>query len=121
MSTKQLLIIDNDECFVRVWSHILIQNGFEVTAIANITEVETYLRTSIPDAIICDINIPGLEITKFCEFLKSSSRTQHVPVIFLSVVGDIRVRSLVVHNSENIYWLNKPFSRQELMEVLAKL
>jgi DNA-binding response OmpR family regulator len=117
MRARHLLVIDDDECFTRIWGHILTQAGFSVTAVPNVSEAKAYLQQHTPDVILCDVNIPELDDHTFYTYLKASSRTRNIPVVMVGALGDEPKRTLSRKCGAKGY-LEKPFSREQLMMVL---
>ncbi|MFQ5865350.1 MAG: response regulator [bacterium] len=120
MLSKRVLVIDDDVCFVRVWEYILTQEGFLVSAVANVREAKLYLKERTPDVILCDVNLPELDDTNFYRYLRTSPRTRNIPVVMLGALGDEKRRTLSKKCGARGF-LEKPFSREQLMEVLHKV
>jgi two-component system phosphate regulon response regulator PhoB len=119
MSPYRLLVIDDDESFLRVWGYILTQAGFSVTAVPNVEEAKAHLDTHTPDLIVCDVNLPGMDGVAFCEHLKKSPRTRNIPVVMISAYGDLAKRRMSQICGAKGY-LEKPFCRCELFAVLSE-
>lgn len=120
MSNRSLLIIDDDESFSRVWGHILGQAGFEVTIVPDATRAREHLESHKPDAILCDVNLPGVDGFSFCQHLKVSPHTRDIPVILTSAFGDEIKRQMSQECSAKGY-LEKPFCRRDLFAVLRQV
>ena len=78
-----------------------------------------FARTTLPDFIICDINLAGQSGLKLCERIKEDPALENVPIMFLSgaQIPDIIRRS---HAVGGTYYLRKPFDPDVLIELVDK-
>jgi two-component system, sensor histidine kinase and response regulator len=75
-------------------------------------------KEEIPDLIICDIRMPKPDGYEVLSQLRNHVSTQKIPFIFLSAKAAKEDRHLGINLGANDY-LTKPFTRQELLSVLA--
>ncbi|MFB2937774.1 response regulator [Aerosakkonemataceae cyanobacterium BLCC-F154] len=112
-----ILIIDDSPTNLVLLSEVLQESGFTVwiardgeTAISKVTE-------ELPDLILLDVLMPGLDGFEICQRLKSNPVTNEVPVIFMTALSD-PVDKVKGMNLGAVDYITKPF-RQE--EVLARV
>jgi sigma-B regulation protein RsbU (phosphoserine phosphatase) len=80
----------------------------------------TALRTAermLPDLVLLDIVMPGLDGYEVCRRLRASPRTREIPVMFLSALEDVKDKAKGFEAGGNDY-LVKPF---EILEVQARV
>jgi sigma-B regulation protein RsbU (phosphoserine phosphatase) len=78
------------------------------------------LRTAeklLPDLVLLDIMMPGLDGYEVCRQLRASPRTRDIPVMFLSSLEDVQNKAKGFEAGGNDY-LVKPF---EILEVKARV
>lgn len=90
MSTKCILLIDDEETIQEVvqvgleletdWEVLTASSGLEGIAIA---------KTKLPDAILLDVMMPDMDGIATFSKLKANSKTQSIPVIFLTAKTQI--------------------------------
>lgn len=106
-----LIVEDHDE--VREYIFESIQNQYKVIQASNGTEGFTRAEEFIPDLIISDIMMPEMDGCEFCQKVKSSEKTSHIPVILLTAKADVNDRITGLETGADDYLL-KPFNAEEL-------
>jgi CheY-like chemotaxis protein len=120
---KKILIIDDEPQILLVVSMRLKVNGYAVvTALSGELGLEK-AGTELPDLILLDHILPGMNGWEVLEHLKNDPLTKHIPVVlFTANVQEIKVGEAQTRGAEDC--LFKPFSPQELLakvgEVLGK-
>ncbi|QEK51725.1 response regulator [Pedobacter aquae] len=109
---KLLIAEDNDE--VRGLIADTLRDEYEIVEFTNGQLALDYMQEEIPDLIISDIMMPGLDGLQLCEKAKSSESTSHIPFILLTA------RASVAHQVDGLSigadaYISKPFSLQILL------
>lgn len=87
MKKNSILLVDDDPLIIRSMSHILS----DIAVLRFATSGETALRLvseSLPDLILLDSEMPGMNGFMVCESLKSHSESADVPIIFVTSHSD---------------------------------
>lgn len=83
-----ILVVDGDpdtRCFAR---EILEQDGFLVEEVGNGQDVITTVKQLLPDLILLDMNLPGLDGSEACRQIRSIHEGSTVPVIMMIGIED---------------------------------
>ncbi|MDO9227762.1 MAG: response regulator [Pseudomonadota bacterium] len=88
-NTPRLLIIDDQPTSVGLLLAYLGNSDLDILVALDGHDGLAKARGGLPDLILLDVNMPGLDGFSVCEQLKSDPRTMDVPVIFLSASNDI--------------------------------
>jgi DNA-binding response OmpR family regulator len=105
--SKKILIVEDNELMTEVMTYILINNGYEVIALANGNEVFNNIRANHPDLVILDAILPGISGTEICQLIKLNKATQNLPVIMCS--GDDNIDESLKQKGAPDAVLHKPF------------
>ncbi len=99
-----ILIVDDEENFLEIFSTRLTQDGFKVETAKNGEEGYAFARKMKPDLILMDMEMPGLNGAATVMKLKNDPDTKEIRVIFLTNYGDPRaeMRAADIHFSEEI-------------------
>ena len=114
---KMLLIVEDDPHFAKILSGFAEERGFECVVKISGEEALAFVKTRKPDAIILDLQLPGIDGWSVLENLKSSSETRHIPVHIMSV-------SESAHEAlkrGSIGFLTKPVSNTSISEALERI
>jgi DNA-binding response OmpR family regulator len=111
-SHKTLLIIE-DDAEIRTMLVERLSIHYRCIEAADGESALEAARQHLPDLILCDIDLPGMNGYDVCLSLKSSEPTAHIPIVFLTAyAGDsARLQGLRVHGDDYIV---KPPSMDEL-------
>ena len=80
---KILCVEDNDDNLYMLHRR-LTKAGFEVKMDSNGAGGVEWAKTLLPDLIVMDLNLPGLDGWEATRRLKSQPETKHIPIIVLS-------------------------------------
>lgn len=119
-SPARILLAD-DNADMRDYVKRLLSPVYEVEAVADGLEALTAARKQVPDLVLTDVMMPGLDGFELLRFLRADVRTREVPIILLSAraAEESRVEGLEAGADD---YLIKPFSARELLaRVSAKL
>ena len=78
------------------------------------------IAENLPDLIISDIRMPGMDGYQLVQKIRSSPRTRLVPIIFLTAKDEISDRVVGFRSGVDAY-ITKPFETEELVAVVAAI
>ncbi|MEC4986717.1 MAG: response regulator [Oscillatoria sp. PMC 1076.18] len=112
-----MLVVDDTPDNIRFLSTMLGEQGYNVRKAINGQMALTAVQAVLPDLILLDINMPGLDGYEVCKQLKENQKTNTVPVIFLSALDNTedKVKAFQVGGVD---YITKPF---QFEEVLARI
>jgi DNA-binding NarL/FixJ family response regulator len=117
---KHLLVVDDDPSLLLAVSETLRAEGYEVLTARRGAEAMVRVAESLPDLIISDIRMPGMDGYALVRNLRASPRTRLIPIIFLTAKDETADRIEGFRTGVDAY-LTKPFESEELTAVVSSI
>ncbi len=110
-----VLLVDDVPQNIQVLGNILKNQGYSFALTTSGKETYDLVSKKLPDIILLDIMLPDEDGFSICKKLKSSPRTSHIPIIFLSAKHDIKDK---IHGFElgASDYITKPFEDIEVIK-----
>lgn len=112
--TDSILIVDDIVNNLRVLSQTLKKAGYKVRSAKDGSTALQVAEKVLPDLILLDIKMPGMDGYAVCQKLKANPATKEIPVIFLSALDEVsnKVKAFEVGGVD---YINKPFNSAEVL------
>ncbi len=108
-----ILVVDDDADVRITIKKSLTRAGYQVTCASNSRAALEVLSGMRPDLVLLDIALPGIDGIELCRQLRADPITASLPVLFLTVSGDMQSKTAAFNAGADDY-LVKPFDLQEL-------
>lgn len=115
---KRLLIVDDEAKLLRAVAVDLRAEGYDVSTAGSGAEALLSIAKSLPDLIISDIRMPGIDGYQLARKLRENPRTALIPIIFLSAKDATADRIEGFRVGVDAY-VTKPFEPDELIAIIA--
>ena len=86
--SKKILIIEDDSFLQGLASTKLEKEGFTVMGASNSDDAMKILATDIPDLMLCDLVMPGVDGFGILKLVRENPKTVNVPVIVFSNLSE---------------------------------
>jgi len=114
MPNEKILAVDDDEDIRELVKYNLAKDGFRVRCVASGEQAITKALDFIPDLVLLDLMLPGLDGLDVCRQLKNNPKTNHIPIIMLTAKGeDSDVVAGLELGADD--YITKPFSPRVLL------
>ncbi len=114
MKPPTLLIVDDDDAVAEMIELMLRNAGYEVQRAASGEEALQQIFKTPPDALICDVLLPGIDGYTLCKRVRQHPLARTLPILMLTAQGDISAKIAGFEAGANDY-LAKPFEPPELV------
>jgi two-component system alkaline phosphatase synthesis response regulator PhoP len=114
MAKEKILVIDDEEDILELLRYNLSREGYKVSCAASGEETLRAVRSGIPDLIVLDLMLPGIDGLEVARQLKNDPKTRDVPIVMLSAKGEEAdiVAGLELGADD---YISKPFSPRVLL------
>lgn len=119
-SSKPSVLVIDDNADIRSYVRGLLHTDYTVIEAADGSEGIRKAMKYVPDLIISDVMMPGIDGIECCRRLKSELQTCHIPVILLTVCSLDEQRIQGYDGGADSY-ISKPFSSQLLLARVRNL
>ncbi len=116
----RILVVDDEPNLLRAVEAVLRSNGFTVTVARSSQEALISVARRLPDLIISDIRMPGMDGYELARKVRSVKRTAIIPIIFLTAKDETEDRIEGFQAGVDVY-LTKPFEPDELIAVIRSI
>lgn len=108
-----ILVVEDEPAIQELLALNITQAGHNAIRALSVEAAQDLMRSTIPDLILLDWMLPGMNGLEFARLLKSDALTKTIPIIMLTARGDEydKVRGLEVGADD---YVTKPFSPREL-------
>ena len=114
MATEHILVVDDEEDILELVSYNLTKAGYRVTSVTSGEDAIKSARSKLPDLVLLDLMLPGVDGLEVCNTLKRDHRTANIPVVMLTARGEEAdiVSGLELGADD---YITKPFSPRVLL------
>jgi twitching motility two-component system response regulator PilH len=115
-----ILIIDDSPTDVRVFTTLLERAGHQVAAVSTAEEGIERVRAALPDLVIMDVIMPGMNGFQATRTLTRDPKTQHVPVVMITTKSMETDRVWGMRQGARAF-ITKPVNEKELLACINDL
>jgi len=113
MAKGSILVIDDEPDLIELVRYNLMKEGFQVSAAPDGESGLAVARREMPDVVVVDLMLPGIDGLEVCRVLRADERTAQIPVIMLTAKTSESDRVVGLEIGADDY-VTKPFSPREL-------
>ncbi len=110
---REIILIVEDNSDVRSYVCSLLENDYTVIEASDGEEGISNANAEIPDLIITDVMMPGMDGFQFSTKIRSDVKTSHIPIIMLTAKAGLDDKIEGLETGIDAY-ITKPFSAKEL-------
>lgn len=114
---KKILVCDDDQGVVEVIKIILEQEDYRVRVLTSGKAIQKRVEEDLPDVILLDIWMPGIDGKQVTKLLKKNINTKHIPIIVISALNDTEK---IAKEAGADDFIAKPFQMDYLLAKVAQ-
>lgn len=114
MAKEKILVVDDEEDILELIRFNLVREGYKVLCAPSGEEAMNIAHSEIPDLMVLDLMLPGIDGLEVTRVLKNDSRTKNIPIMMLTAKGEEAdiVTGLELGADD---YITKPFSPRVLV------
>lgn len=109
----KIFVADDDPDILEILQLMLRTRGYHVEVSNNGTELFNYTPSEMPDLVLLDIWMSGIDGREICARLKNNESTKDIPVLFISANSNIQS---IAKESGADGFIAKPFDMHMLLD-----
>lgn len=115
-STKKhvILIVDDDTTNLQVIGSFLYNKNYKIILAKSGKDALISVENNLPDLILLDIMMPGMNGYEVCRKLKAESNTKDIPIVFLTAKTETK-DIIKGFKTGGLDYITKPFIKEELL------
>jgi two-component system OmpR family response regulator len=120
MSSKKILVIDDDDTAREVVRALIASAGYPVVPLSTPIGATRLIREIGISAVVCDLNMPAMRGDSLARLFKGSKALQHVRIILISGAPREELETILLTHAVDAV-VHKSDLQQELLPKLRKL
>lgn len=114
MPKDKVLIVEDEEDIQELIRYNLNREGFQTKSVVTGEDALNAAMSDLPDLVILDLMLPGVDGLEVCRRLKANTSTQHIPVVMVTAKGEESDVVVGLELGADDY-ITKPFSPKILL------
>jgi CheY-like chemotaxis protein len=119
MSKKRILIVDDNETNLKLFSQLLLFPNYELQTVTTAALARVAVASFKPDLILLDVQLPDMDGLTLARLLKADETTRSIPIVAVTAYAmkgdEERARASGVDG-----YLTKPVERHEFRRIVAE-
>jgi two-component system phosphate regulon response regulator PhoB len=114
MAGEHILVVDDEEDILELVGCNLMKAGYRVSKVTSGEDAIKAARSKLPDLVLLDLMLPGVDGLEVCNTLKRDPRTANIPIVMLTARGeDADVVTGLELGADD--YITKPFSPRVML------
>ena len=109
-----ILLVDDDQQGLAILAQILTDRGYRIYPVISGELALQAVQKILPDLILLDIKLPGMDGYEVCQQFKTHERICDVPVMFISALDEM-MDKVKAFEMGGVDYITKPFEAEEVL------
>jgi len=88
MSQENILVVEDEKDIQELVRYNLARAGYRTTCAGSGEEALKTVKSLLPDLVVLDLMLPGVDGLEVCRRMKKAAATAHIPIIILTARGE---------------------------------
>lgn len=114
VTDRHSVLIADDDKAIRQYLQQMLKDKYEVMEAVNGQEALAMVQAKLPDLVISDIRMDGMDGIELCKMIKKDSALNHIPVVLLTASLRSETELQSIEEGADLY-ITKPFDKDLLL------
>lgn len=119
MAEASVLVVDDNPANLKLMRFLLVKRGYEVRCAEDAEQARRQLDESLPDVVLMDVQLPGMDGLTLTKLLREEPRTRHLVIVAVTAYAmkgdEERGREAGVDG-----YLTKPINKESFLAAMAR-
>ena len=119
VKTTSILLVEDEDQQREVLEMVFESHGYAIRSASSAEEAILQLNKSVPDLIVSDVKLPGMDGFTLFEHVRSDAQSRDIPFVFITGYNDpkaiARVKSL-----GSVSYVTKPYDMETLVDAVKR-
>ena len=120
MSKQKILVVEDEVSLLKLESILLTTRGYQVFSMKNGKDALECIKKEMPDLVLLDVMMPGVDGFEVCRQIKSNPLTSHIFVVLLTAKRAPEDVAMGKEVKADCY-ITKPFQTALVIETIQRL
>jgi len=116
---QKIMVVEDEECLFKLETILLTSRGYQVCGMRNGREALECVEKEMPDLVLLDVMLPGIDGFEVCRQIKSNPLTSHILVILLTAKRGQEDMAKGEEVKADCY-ITKPFRSAMVLETIQR-
>lgn len=118
-SGRSILVVDDNPANLKLMRFLLASRGYQVQTAEDAAQARAELERALPDLVLMDIQLPGVDGLTFTRELRQSPRTQHLMIVAVTAYAMRGDEERARHAGVDGY-ITKPISKEPFLQAVSR-
>jgi len=119
MDGKKILVVDDDEVFLKLIENDLTKVGYTVITVNNGKDAITSAKLEHPNLILLDVSLPEMDGREITRILENEPDTKNIPIIYVTALVS-EEEAFVSRHIKGKHFIAKPYNLNTLLVQVEK-
>jgi len=116
----RILVVEDNPINMTLFSSVLESAGLTVLKAVNARDGITLVEAEMPDMILMDVQLPGMDGLSATRMLKGKPGTSHIPIVVISAFGTLGEEEEIINSGCDAY-VRKPIDYKHLLKLITDI
>lgn len=119
LQSQSILVVDDNPANLKLMRFLLTSRGYDVRTAEDAQQARAELAHALPDLVLMDIQLPGVDGLTLTRELRQSPRTRHLVIVAVTAYAMKGDEERAIQAGVDGY-ITKPISKEPFLQVVSQ-